>query len=247
MSRTQAPPSGKSSTWASFLIAMGFALAISSGALLATIATEGVEGLTNATGAGRAALARQQLQQGHTIAALEKAISGLTTDLDYLGDRVETVAKRAGTERGDRLARLDAEVAALEGELAAVQGRAADPATLDGYPVATRTDVLDLRASIDALAATRRRDLATINRRLDRLETMVRSDVTSSVPHPSIRRRPEGKVTPPAAKEQVPDFVREADTYVATRPTAPDQGHIFDLLIPRKPEAPAKGPAPRGM
>jgi uncharacterized coiled-coil protein SlyX len=218
------PPSQNASGNSTILIALVMAFAVAGGAILTTLGTIGFDGLIDNTGLSRTTLSARQYEQASTLAALDRTITAVNTevaalrarldkasgpdmipgdrlakfsgeldivkrgirhlaaDLGNIDRRVEAIA--AGAPGGDpaaaeRLAKMDADLTALKKTVAEV---ATDVEyvgqRVETVAVRAVTASATLRSSIDANDER----LAAVTKRLDKIESTMAGDLTSSIP-----------------------------------------------------------------
>jgi len=186
---TPEQPAKKSDLTAlTLFIAIGFAVAITGGAALSGAAMGTLQQALHALDFGRdareaaAAVGREQRRQAQSVGKLERVLDNVVSEIATLNSRIE-VAGRA-TSRTEPL-RPEPTRLELQKLNAAV--------TKDSIEIGT------LRSSINENEKARREDVATINKRLERLESLVTSaghDLTGSIrPKPIMRPRPQRTVS----------------------------------------------------
>lgn len=203
--------SGRSMGSAIFLIAMGVALATTSGAILTTVGIGDLQDIVRNLGwPGTTDTFAEQLRQTAAIARLENDVRTLTDEISDLKARHGETRIDPRIER--HLARLDDGVAQLQsvttqlriesGELRSAQSDvAAREASSDRwYDLKTSLaqagiDIDAMRSSLDASDHSRRKEIVDIGQRVDRLEHMIAvGDVTGSLG--SMVRKRRGLVGP---------------------------------------------------
>jgi outer membrane murein-binding lipoprotein Lpp len=197
------------------LIAMIVVLAVNFGAVLGIFGWNVLQAL----GVVEApAIETAQRAQGAAIAELDTTVQALSAKVSALIARVDAVAGEEGaasrrmTEIETGLGDLRTSVNDLRG--AGTDGWREPVAELTATATRARTEMLKLRASIDEMSEPRRRELADIGARLDRIEqAMAKHNLLSSMrgsiqePHLSVPR-------PVAVRAKLP---------------AADDGHIINL------------------
>jgi hypothetical protein len=167
-------------------IAIGFAVAITGGVALSGAAMGTLQQALRALDFGREAreattlVAREQRRQAQSIGKLERVLDNVVSEIATLNSRVDVTASvrpeptRAEPARAE-LQKLNAAIAKENLEIGA------------------------LRSSISESEKARREDVSTINKRLDRLESLVTGaghDLTGSIrPKPIMRPRPQRTVS----------------------------------------------------
>jgi cell division protein FtsL len=167
-------------------IAIGFAVAITGGVALSGAAMGTLQQALRALDFGREAreattlVAREQRRQAQSIGKLERVLDNVVSEIATLNSRVDVTASvrpeptRAEPTRAE-LQKLNAAIAKENLEIGA------------------------LRSSISESEKARREDVGTINKRLDRLESLVTGaghDLTGSIrPKPIMRPRVQRTVS----------------------------------------------------
>ena len=185
-----------------FAIAIGLALAATSGAVLSGIGSGAVENLARVTGFGRGeAIEQEQRRQANTMFVLERAVGAVASEIAALQIKGPGQTSRADVPVAARFARIDADIAALRSEIAAVRtareeilsgtARAGTVDRLAADLQGARIEIADLRSSIDERDGARREEIAAITTRIARIEEVIAArDVTASIPATTHRRRP---------------------------------------------------------
>lgn len=188
-----------------FLIATAITLGIGAGAVLSTLGTTGFDQLMNVLDGPRQ-MAQTQQHHGDAIAALQKTLASMSSDVEFLELRIENVAKRNDTTIAQRLTEFNADIAALKRDLAAVnasqsiQPAAGNPSQVpvqgSAAGAATKEDLAGLRSSLHDFAMAQAGEITALTQRLDKLEALIaaRAEVTSSIPKvavqkPSLRKK----------------------------------------------------------
>jgi hypothetical protein len=118
----------------------------------------------------------------------------------------------------DRLALLDAELAALKDKIAGLQG------ARGGTPVASETsDIIGLRSSLHDLTTAHNSAVAALTKRLDRIEVKV--GLASDVPPASGPRVHKTRTVAKVKKPAAAPF--ELDPFSST--PRPEHGHLFNV------------------
>ncbi|MFL5093699.1 MAG: hypothetical protein ACJ8ES_00205 [Xanthobacteraceae bacterium] len=222
MTQTNQPdvarPSKRDTTALVLLGTMFIALAMIGSASLSAVGPSAFQDIVNAIGFGRSsAIEAEQRRQAAVLDALSDMIHTVSTDVGSLSTRVKS-ADRNEVAASDRFALLDADIAALVAEIRSLRVTGSEtpgPATvvrIDNGLEAAQTDIVALRSSFDAHEQIYRKDMASITKRIDRLEQLVNRDFTSSIRAQTrkskVRRIPRGvatariKNTTPAATAQ---------------------------------------------
>lgn len=219
------PTSAKPAAKSPILAAIGLSLAIGLGAVLVTTDVATLEDAVTGKWLTRA---YTETQQAHTvaIAALERALGGVTRDLDFVASRA-SAARRNGDRTSERLAQIDAEIAALKDKLTGVQltqlisSRAEAPLGAS----AAATDA-GLRSSLNELTSAHHSSVAAITRRLDRIEVKVglSTDVGSTAADTSVRKNIRRTV-----KLRRPRLAPPTSDTTISSPLRLDQGHLFTI------------------
>jgi hypothetical protein len=197
------------------LIAMIAALAVNFGAVLGIFGWNVLQAL----GVVEApAIETAQRTQGAAIAELDTTVQALGAKVSALISRVDAIAGEEGTA-SRRMTEIESGLGDLRTSVNDLRGVGVDGwrepvAELTATATRARSEMLKLRASIDEMSEPRRRELADIGSRLDRIEqAMTRHNLLSSMrgsiqePHLSVPR-------PVAARAKLP---------------AADDGHIINL------------------
>jgi hypothetical protein len=200
------------------LAAVGISLAIGLGTVLGTTDTATLADVATGKWLTRSFT---ETQQAHTvaIAALEQNLGSVTREMDFVATRVGASVARSEERTYDRLALLDAELAALKSKIAGLQG------VRPGTPVASEgSDIIGLRTSLHDLSAAHNSAVAALTKRLDRIEVKV--GLASDVPPASGPRvhkaRTVAKLKKPTAAAPF-----EMDPFSATG--RPENGHLFNV------------------
>lgn len=169
----QKPAKKRDWTALSLFLAVGFALAITGGATLSGAAMGTLQQALRAIDFGREAreaaanVAKEQRRQAQSIGKIERVLDNVVAEIATINSRVD-VAGSSAPLRAD-MHKLNAAIAK------------------DGLEIA------GLRSSITEHEKTRREEMTTINKRLDRLETLMTGtghDLTGSIrPRPPMRPR----------------------------------------------------------
>jgi uncharacterized FlaG/YvyC family protein len=187
-----ARPSKRDTTALVLLGAMFIALAMIGSASLSAVGPSAFQDIVSAIGFGRsAAIEAEQRRQAAVLDALGEMVHTVSADVGSLSTRVKFSAQHDVTV-SDRFALLDADIAALVAEIRLLRTTAAERAPetvirVDHTQTAMQSDILALRSSFDAHEQTYRTDMASMSKRIDRLEQIVNRDVTSSI-RPQVRR-----------------------------------------------------------
>jgi hypothetical protein len=169
----QKPARNRDWTALSLLIAVGFALAITCGVTLSGAAMGTLQQALRSIDFGRdareaaASVAKEQRQQAQSIGRMERVLDSVVAEIATINSRID-VSHNSTPLRAD-MNRLNAAIAK------------------DGLEIA------GLRSSITENEKTRREEMTIVNKRLDRLETLMTGtghDLTGSIrPRPQMRPR----------------------------------------------------------
>src|SRR5690348_7508014 len=205
----------ESSAISPIILAACLCVAVAGGAFFSVAGTIGLDalpipaslnGLTSASlddllgaiGLSRTKAADAQ-QQAAKIAKLDRGMEAVSSQVVDLLSRMEAAGIR-NVEDGQRIARLT-------DQMTTIASAADDPYSVAGNGV----DVALLRSSIDAISARNDSRIAAINKRLDRIETVVAgrptTDVTGSISRiPTHRRARHTKLSGWTAQEMLGDI-----------------------------------------
>jgi TolA-binding protein len=184
------PKPRRDTTGSALLIAMGLAVAVTAGAGLSATGSGALQDTLRFAGFGRESAIELELQrQGNTVAELQHTISSMRSEVSAVNSWLDA---RNQTDVQERLSKLDGDLGSLKTEVLAMRSETGeDAATLSK----TRADVGTLRSSLDGRDDSERKVLASITKRLNRLEVAVSTgDITGSVR--GTRRRPHRPVKP---------------------------------------------------
>ena len=232
------------------LAAVGISFAIAIGSMLAT--TDGASITDALTGQWLTRpLAEAQQRNAAAISVLEKTVGTVTREIDFVAARVGDSMRRGEEQTSDRIAHLDAEIAALKDRIAGIQSvrlapRASD-APLGIEHLSARLsdasgDVSGLRSSLHDLAAAHSGAVAAIGRRLDRIEVMVgiSTDMTSSVANPVARKAALRAAAAKLIRKPAAEVAPQAEI-PTERSARPERGHIFTVKPVSHQIAPLRG------
>jgi hypothetical protein len=186
--------SKRDTTALALLGAMLVVLAIVCGTSLSAAGAGAFHQVMNAFGLGRFAdIEAEQQRQAASLAALEPVIQNMAADVGTLNRRVKTADSNLAVN--ERFAAMDADIAALVAEIKAMRTTQTsaqswvDPVSrLDTALSTSQSDVLALRSSFDEQSQVFRKDIGSINKRLDKLEQTLARDLTASI-HVPLRRK----------------------------------------------------------
>ena len=188
-----APASKRDTTALVLLGAMFIALAMIGSASLSAVGPSAFQDIVNAIGFGRSsAIEAEQRRQAAVLEALSDMVHTVSTDVGTLATRVK-FADQNDVTVSDRFSLIDADIAALVAEIRSLRtggSETSEPGTVvrvDNGLKAAQTDILELRSSFDGHEQIYRKDMASVTKRIDRLEQLVNRDFTSSI-HPQVRR-----------------------------------------------------------
>lgn len=229
-------PSQNASGNSTMLIALVVAFAVAGGAILTTLGTIGFDGLIDNSGLSRTTLSARQYEQASTIAALDRTVTAVNTEVAALRARLDR-ASGSDAAPGDRLAKFSGELdivkrgirhlaadlgnidrrveaiaagapggdpaaadrlAKMDADITALKKTVADVATDVEY-VGQRVETVAVRA-ITASATLRSsidgndERLAAVTKRLDKIESTMGGDLTSSI-SPQHRSGTPGQAT----------------------------------------------------
>jgi hypothetical protein len=190
-----APASKRDTTALVLLGAMFIALAMIGSASLSAVGPSAFQDIVNAIGLGRnSAIEAEQRRQAAVLDALSEMVHTVSADVGTLTTRVK-FADHNDVAVSDRFSLLDADIAALVAEIRSLRiagSETSEPGLVDSLDSGLRTaqtDILTLRSSFDAHEQIYRKDMASVTKRIDRLEQIVNNrDVTSSIRHTQIRK-----------------------------------------------------------
>jgi hypothetical protein len=136
---------------------------------------------------GTAEIEAEQRRQALALAQLDQLVHRVAVEVGAISSRIKLADHHEATVN-DRVALVDAEIAALAAELRSLRAPRNEPATwrapvdrLDAALLDTRGGIGDLRASLDEHAQSFRKDIDAITGRLDRLELAAARDLTASI------------------------------------------------------------------
>jgi chromosome segregation ATPase len=217
----------RDSTALALLVAMICAVAVTGGASLSAVGSGEVQRLLHSMGFGRdSEIQAAQRKQAASLAELERIVNRMDNEIGGLTTRI------GRTETGDatvkeRLSRLDGNVAAINTDMRELRARAETAGGGEGWrkPVehlntavtGTRSDIINLRSSLDAYESVRRSDIGALNKRIDRLEqALTARDATSSIPAPALQPEPETGLR----------------SFFGLRGSGESRGHVIDMGSP---------------
>jgi hypothetical protein len=187
MAASEKPASPPKDTVAfAFLIAMILVAAVMFGAGVSGVASGAVQDMLRTAGFGASAEIRAELGLHRAeIADIGASLDRMIGEAAALDARTGDLA-RGDAAQADRLARLDAEVAMLKAKFRALLPDDPLESLANGG-----TDVLTLRATLDAQAERNRHEFNALNKRIDHLENLIATppDVTASVHPPEKHKR----------------------------------------------------------
>ena len=134
----------------------------------------------------------------------------------------------------DRLAHLDAEIAALKERMAVMQTARLTPRTEPApapAPSPSNEQVSGLRSSLNELSSSHQGAVSAITRRLDRLEVMIgmSTDTASSAADPEERQRVRRESLVKAKKVKPAVEQTSAAPVAGQTGVRPERGHIFNM------------------
>jgi chromosome segregation ATPase len=215
------------STALALMIGMVLAVAVTSGASFTAAGSGALQQALRGLGFGRdTEIQAEQRKQATALAEIERIISRMDSEIGSLTTRV-TVAEANETAASDQLAKLDGSMVALSTDVKDLRTRSETGESwrkpvdhLNTAVTGARSDIVTLRSSLDAYDQSRRNDIATITRRLDRLEqATVARDATASAPNTA----PRGGETAGSGGVMSLFGLR------GSAPAEPRAGHVIDM------------------
>jgi len=195
-------PSGRvspkrDSTALALMIGMILAVAVTAGASLSAAGSGSLQQALRAMGFGRdTEIQAEQKKQAAAIADMERILSRMDNEIGALGTRMVR-SESTGAATSAELAKVDGALVAMGTEIKDLRLRGDSAASeawrkpvehLNTAVTGTRTDIINLRSSLDAYEQVRRSDVSALTRRLERVEqALVVRDATASVPNRSHR------------------------------------------------------------
>jgi chromosome segregation ATPase len=191
----------RDSTAFALMIGMVLAVAVTVGASLSSVGSGTVQQVLRTMGFGRDAdIQAEQRKQAAALAEMERIISRMDNEIGGLTTRI-TRAESNETVADERIARLDGELATVTTDVKELRLRNENAGGeawrkpvdhLNAAVTGARSDIINLRSSLDAYDQTRRGEVGALTKRIDRLEqARVIRDVTASVPNASPASRGE--------------------------------------------------------
>jgi hypothetical protein len=228
------PPSGRSgrparksdSTALALMIGMVFAVGATAVASFSAAGSGALQQTLRSLGFGREAeIAIEQRKQAASLSQLERIITRMDNEIGGLTTRIGR-AETGDATVNERLSRLDSSVAAMSTDVRELRARA-ETAGGEGWrkPVehlntavtGTRSDIINLRSSLDAYDGVRRSDVGAINKRIDRLEqALAAREATNSIPAPAPQPEPENG----------------RRNFFGLRGSGDSRGHVIDMGTP---------------
>jgi len=184
--------------------AMFIVLAIVGGASLSAAGTGALQKVVSVIGIGNtSAIEAEQRRQAEVLATLEPMIHSVSTEVNVINKRLVKSGDHDNATLNDRFAAVDADIAALVAEIKSLRQTRTTEAWANPVGQLDKS-VLALRSSFDEHQQAYRKDMGTINKRLDRLEQFMARDLTGSIhltarKKPVVRRRPHIKTPGPLA------------------------------------------------
>ena len=170
--------------------ALLISFAIAAGTVLSTLDAAVFDDITSGKWLTRSFTETQERQTA-SIAALERNVGAVNTDLDFVAARVSAAVRRSEDTARERFAEIEARIATLRDRVT-------------GTPAADATsDVIGLRSSVHELAAAHNGAVSAITKRLNRIEAMVgiSTDVTPMAAHSAARRNAAARKPAPQPAE----------------------------------------------
>jgi chromosome segregation ATPase len=199
-------PSGRhspksDSTAFALMIGMVLAVAVTVGASLSSAGSGALQEAIRTMGFGRDSdIQAEQRKQTTALAEMERIISRMDNEIGGLTTRI-TRAESNETAASERIARLDGELATVTTDIKDLRLRSENAGGeawrkpvdhLNTAVTGARSDIINLRSSLDAYDQTRRGDVGALTKRIDRLEqALVIRDATASIPNASAASRGE--------------------------------------------------------
>jgi hypothetical protein len=186
LQQSGAPAASKRDTTALALLgAMFLTLALIGSASLSAVGPSVYQHIAETFGIGRSsAIEAEQRRQAAALEGLTEMLTTVSADVEALGARIK-IAENEQTAAGDRFALVDTDIAGLASEVRALRMariEATDPAERAQAAIGSaHSDILALRSSLDDQNQSYRKDIGTVNKRLDRLEQMVSREATGSI------------------------------------------------------------------
>jgi chromosome segregation ATPase len=191
----------RDSTAFALMIGMVLAVAVTAGASLSAVGSGALQQGLRTMGFGRdSELQAEQRKQAAALSEMERIISRMDNEIGGLTTRISR-SESNEMEASERFARLDGELAAvttdmrelrLRSEAAGGEAWRKPVDHLNAAVTGARSDIINLRSSLDASDQTRRGEVSALTKRIDRLEqALVIRDATASVPNASPAARNE--------------------------------------------------------
>jgi len=171
------------------------AVAVTGGASLSAIGSGEMQQWLHAMGFGRdSEIQAAQRKQAASLSELERIVNRMDNEIGGLTTRIGR-AETGDATVNERLSRLDSSVTAVTTDVRELRARV-ETAGGEGWrkPVehlntavtGTRSDIINLRSSLDAVESGRRSEFGALNKRIDRLEqALTAREATSSIPAPT--------------------------------------------------------------
>ena len=214
-----------------FKLALGISLAIATGSILTTLDSPIFNEITSGRFLIRPFI-ETQARNTAAIASIDDRVGALTKDLDFISSRVSASVRRNEDQTFDRLAHLDAEIAALKERMAVMQTARLSPRTEPApAPAPSNEQVSGLRSSLNELSSSHQGAVSAITRRLDRLEVMIgmSTDTASSAADPEERQRVRRESLVKAKKVKPAVEQTSAAPVAGQTGVRPERGHIFNM------------------
>jgi hypothetical protein len=190
------------------MIGMVLAVAVTVGASLSAAGSGALQQALRSMGFGRdTEIQTEQRKQAAALAVMERIISRMDNEIGGLTTRI-TQAESNETIASERFARLDGELATVTTDIKDLRLRSENAGGevwrkpvdhLNAAVTGARSDIINLRSSLDAYDQTRRGDVGALSKRIDRLEqALVIRDATASIPNaaPAARGESAGNGAP---------------------------------------------------
>jgi chromosome segregation ATPase len=215
------------------MIGMVLAVAVTAGASLSAAGSGALQQALRAVGFGRdSEIAAEQRKQAGSIADLERIIGRMDNEIGSLTTRM-TRSEANETTTSDLIAKVDGDLTTVTNEVKELHQRSEAAAGdawrkpidhLNAAVTGARTDIIDLRSSLDAYDQMRRNDVGVLTRRIERVErALAARDATSSIPNGGSAGRGET-----ATGGGVMDFLGLRGSGASEATT----GHVIDMGTP---------------
>lgn len=169
-----------------FLVAMGLAVSVVSGAALSGVASGAMQRALKAAGVGQGTeILAEQRRQALALLMIQTSLGQVRSDVGTLFTRT------------DRLALANSELAASQrANMNTVAAERVDPPG----PSASAIELTALRTSIDAHDQRNREEFAAVNKRIDWLENLVYSREATGSVQPAPKAPPRRRIAKPGPR-----------------------------------------------